>query len=233
VPPAQIIISGTEAERSLVVLANSVPAAFRTTFPNGVRIHLHRDGFSGEAQLPTRWFTLVAKYYDGSDLRGYGAGQLFSPFNDITGLTGTATAQSIDGTSTLVFGNLSGVPVVAAQRAPRSQGGFVNLGLPLSRWMGASTEGRNSGWTMYLHYGKDQVLARDVRRLGGARQNSDLSSAQLQYKFNRYITFAFEQSLYRTRALPLTATGQYPSFAGRPMRELNNVRSEFGTIFTF
>ena len=58
-------------------------------------------------------------------------------------------------------------------------------------------------------------------------------SAQLQYKFNRFITFAFERSLYRTRAIPLTATGLYPSFQGRPMRELNDVRSEFGMIFTF
>src|SRR5579859_937780 len=63
---------------------------------------------------------------------------------------------------------------------------------------------------MYLHYGRDQALAREVRREGGGRQNSDVSSAQLQYKFNRFITFAFEQSLYRTRAIPLVATGLYP-----------------------
>jgi len=241
VPPAQIIFSGTEAERSVVVLANAVPTltfganplVFKNAFPNGVRIHSHRDGFSGEAQLPTRWFTLIAKYYSGSDLRAYGAGQLFALFNKTTGLTSTATAQSIDGSATTVFGLLNGVPVIAPQLPPRSQGGFVNLGLPFSRWVGANSEGRNSGWTMYLHYGRDQALARDVRREGGGRQNSDVSSAQLQYKFNRFITFAFEQSLYRTRAIPLTATGLYPSFQGRPMRELNDVRSEFGTIFTF
>jgi len=123
--------------------------------------------------------------------------------------------------------------VVAPQRTPRSQGGFLNLGLPLSRWANANPSGRNAGWTLYLHYGYDAVFARDVRRLGGGRMTGDLFSGQLLYKLNNWVTFAAEESLYRTRALRLTSTGQYPLFDGRPMREWNDIRTEIGPIFTF
>ena len=37
-------------------------------------------------------------------------------------------------------------------------GGFLNLGLPLSRWFNADPKGRNAGWQLYLHAGKDQVV---------------------------------------------------------------------------
>lgn len=233
VAPAQIIVSGVDAQRDVVVLASDVPAAFKAAFPSGARISSKRDGWTGEVQLPTRFATVVAKYYSGSDLRYYFAGQLLGPFNDTTGLTGTATAPSIDGSTTVAFGLRAGVPVIANSLPPRSQGGFVNVGLPLSRWTGAVPTGRNAGWTMYLHYGYDQVLARDVRRLGGGRMKGDMFAPQLQYKLNNWVTFAAEESLYRTRAIPLTATGQFPLFAGRPQREMHDFRSEFGAIFTF
>jgi len=109
----------------------------------------------------------------------------------------------------------------------------VNLGLPLSRWAHADPAGRNAGWVAYLHYGYDQVLARDVRRLGGGREKGDLFSGQIQYKMNSFVTFAIEESLYRTRAIPLTATGQFPLFEGHPQREMNDFHSEIGTIFSF
>jgi hypothetical protein len=233
VAPAQIVVSGVNGERDVVALANQVPAAFAAAFPTGVRISNTRNAWTGEIQLPTRWFTLIGKYYHGSDLRYYFAGQLFSEFNDTTGLTGTATGQSIDGASTLVYGLRSGVPVVANQLPPRALGGFLNLGLPLSRWANANPSGRNAGWTMYLHYGYDQVLARDVRRLGGGRMKGDLAAGSIQYKMNNFLTFVVEESYYRTRAIPLTATGLFPSFAGRPMREWHDFRSEIGPIFSF
>ncbi len=237
VAPAQIIFSGMQGERSEVVLASGVPAAFKAAFPAGTRLTTDRAGYTAEVQLPTRFATLTAKYFRGSDLRYYFAGQLFAEFNDTTGLTGTAVGTSIDGAgpaSNVVFGlNASGVPVVAPQRAPRSQGGFLNLGLPLSRWANANPSGRNAGWTLYLHYGYDAVFARDVRRLGGGRMKGDLFSGQLQYKLNNWVTFGAEESLYRTRALRLTSTGQYPLFDGRPMREWNDIRTEVGPIFTF
>ncbi|HEY6251349.1 MAG TPA: hypothetical protein VI685_15435 [Candidatus Angelobacter sp.] len=241
VAPAQIIVSGVNGERDVVVLANQIPAAFAAAFPTGSRISNSRDAWTGEIQLPTRWFTLIGKYYSGSDLRFYFGGQIFAEFNDTTGLINTATAQSIDGASTVVFGCRGGVGptctggalVVANQRAPRAQGGFLNLGLPLSRWAHADPSGRNAGWAMYLHYGYDQVLARDVRRLGGGREKGDLAAGTIQYKMNNYLTFVVEESLYRTRAIPLTATGLFPAFAGRPMREWKDFRSEFGPLFTF
>jgi len=233
VAPAQLIVSGVNGERDVVVLANQVPAAFTSSFPTGARISSNRYAWTAEAQLPTRWFTLVGKYYNGTDLRFYFSGQIFAEFNDTTGLTGTATAQSVDGASTVVFGNRAGLPVIANQFPARAQGGFVNLGLPLSRLAHADPNGRNAGWVVYFHYGYDQVLARDVRRLGGGRMKGDLGAGTLQYKLNNFVSFILEESLYRTRALPLTATGLFPSFAGRPMREWKDFRSEFGPLFTF
>ena len=233
VAPAQLIVSGVNGERDVVVLANQVPAAFAPSFPRGARISSNRYAWTAEAQLPTRLFTLVGKYYNGTDLRFYFAGQIFGEFNDTTGLTGTATAQSIDGSSTVVFGNRAGLPVIANQFPARAQGGFVNLGLPLSRLAHADPNGRNAGWVVYFHYGYDQVLARDVRRLGGGRMKGDLGAGTLQYKINNFVSFIVEESLYRTRAIPLTATGLFPSFAGRPMREWKDFRSEFGPLFTF
>src|SRR5215213_5615713 len=80
-----------------------------------------------------------------------------SKFNDTGGLTSTATATSIDGASTVVFGLGDGVPVVAPQRPVRAQGGFVQFGVPLSRVFDADPKGRNAGWTAYLYYGYDQA----------------------------------------------------------------------------
>lgn len=233
VAPAQIIVSGVHGSRTATVLASAVPAAFKAAFPSGTQVSSNRNAWTGEVQLPTRYLTLIAKYYNGTDLRFYFGNQLYSEFNDTTGLTATATAPSVDGSSTLVFGNLNGVPVVAPQLPVRGQGGFVNLGLPLSRWAHADPTGRNSGWVMYLHYGFDEALARDVRRVGGGRQKSDLAAGTLTYKLNKFVTFNLEESYYRTRAIPLTSTGQFPLFEGRPTRVWKDFRSEFGPLFTF
>jgi hypothetical protein len=232
VAPAQIIVSGVHADRTVDIDAAAVPAAFKAAFPKGAQVSSTRMAWTAEMQLPTRFFTVVAKYYNGNDLRYYFAGQIFGPFNDTTGLTGVATAQSLDGSSTLAFGLRNGVPVIANSLPPRSQGGFVNIGIPLSRLAHADPAGRNSGWALYAHYGYDQVLARDVRREGGGREKGDLGAGTLQYKLNSWVTFVAEESLYRTRATPL-ATGNFPLFEGRPMREWKDFRSEFGPILTF
>src|SRR5205085_3692416 len=167
--------------RAIVTAAN-VPAAFRAAFTNGVEIDSDSNGYSAEIQLPTRFLTVISKYYNGSDLRFFFAGQLLSNFNDTFGLTGQATAASIDGASTVVFGLAGGVPTVAPQRPVRAQGGFIQLGLPLSRLFDADPKGRNTGWTAYLYYGYDQALARDARRFGGRGSRSDLFSGNVQYK---------------------------------------------------
>lgn len=231
VVPAQLITSWTYGQRKAIVPRANVPAAFLSAFPTGAEVESDRYGWTGEFQLPTRWMTLIGKYYNGSDLRAYFGGQLFSTFNDTAGLTGTANATSIDGSSTVVFGFDGTTPVVAPQRAVRGQGGFINLGIPLSRIFDADPKGRNAGWTAYLHYGYDEAYARDVRRLGAGRGKSDIFMTSLQYKLNSFVTFAYEQSYLRTRAA--NQAGALPLFRGIPSRETHNIRSEFATIFTF
>lgn len=232
VAPAQIIISGVHGSRTATLLAAEVPTAFKAAFPTGAQVDSDRNAWTGEIQLPTRFVTLIAKYYNGTDLRFYFGNQLDSTFNDTGGLTGVATGVSVDGSSAVAFGLSGGVPVVAPQRPLRGQGGFVNLGFPLSRIFNADPAGRNAGWALYAHYGFDEALARDVRRIGGGRQKSDVGAGTLQYKLNNFVTFVIEESLYRTRALP-NAAGVFPSFDGRPTREWKDFRSEIGPIFSF
>jgi hypothetical protein len=231
VVPAQFIVSFEHQTRRAIVTAANVPAAFRSAFPSGAEVESDSDGLTAEVQLPTRFLTVVSKYYNGSDLRFFFAGQLLSNFNDTAGLTSTANATSIDGASTVVFGLQNGVPVVAPQRPVRAQGGFIQFGLPLSRIFDADPKGRNAGWTAYLYYGYDQATARDARRFGARGARSDLFSGNVQYKLNSFTTFAYEQGYYRTRAA--NRAGALPLFRGIPSYTTHNVRSEFATIFTF
>jgi hypothetical protein len=235
VVPAQFIVSYEHARRTAIVTAASVPAPFQSAFRGGAEVSSDSDGYSAELQLPTRFVTLSGKYYSGSDLRFFFGGQLLSNFNDTAGLTSTASALSIDGASTVVFGLANGVATVAPQRPVRGQGGFLQLGFPLSRLVDADPTGRNSGWTAYLYYGFDQALARDARRFSPVRGRSDLFSGNIQYKLNSWVTFGFEQGYYRTRAANRSASafGGLPLFRGIPSYTSHNLRSEFATIFTF
>jgi hypothetical protein len=231
VAPAQFIVSFEHARRRAIVTAANAPAAFRSAFPSGAEVGSSSNGLSVEAQLPTHFVTVAGKYYHGSDLRFFLAGQLLSNFNDTAGLTGIATAASIDGASNVVFGLLNGAPVVAPQRPVRAQGGFVQIGFPLSRIFNADPKGRNAGWTAFLYYGDDQVTARDARRFGARGDRSDLFSGNLQYKWNQWVTFAYEQGYYHTRAD--VRTGALPLFRGIPSFTTHNIRSEFAAIFSF
>lgn len=231
VAPAQLIVSFEHARRTAIVTAANVPAAFRPAFPSGAEVSSNSNGYSAEFQLPTRFVTAVGKYYGGSDLRFFFAGQLLSNFNDTAGLTSTATASSIDGASTIVFGLRNGVPSIAPQRPVRAQGGFIQFGFPLSRIFDADPDGRHAGWTAYLYYGFDQATARDARRFGARGSRSDLFSGNVQYKFNSFVTFGYEQGLYRTRATD--RFGALPLFRGIPSYTTHNVRSEFAAIFNF
>jgi len=260
VVPAQIIGSFFEKKRSVNVLNAAIPAAFRPDFPNGLHTSYEAAGVTGEIQLPTRWVTLIAKYYSGQDLRWFFGGQVLSNYTDLqtVGAIGRAAAFSADGSALITFGCsvalVRGVcPAASAafgpQRPVRSQGGFVNLGFPLSRIFNADPAGRNAGWQFYLHWGIDEARARDVARIAptsGNRVRGDLWAGTLYYKLNNWVTFAWEESLYRTKALRslgtcgaagrVTATciGTFTTlFRGIPSRETHDVRSEFGTIFTF
>ena len=233
VVPAQFIVSFEHQRRRAIVTAASVPATFSAAFPSGAEVDSTSVGYTAEIQLPTRLVTVVGKYYNGSDLRWFLAGQLLSHFNDTAGLTNTVAVPSIDGASTVVFGLAGGTPTVAPQRPVRAQGGFMQLGFPLSRIFDADAGGRNAGWTAYVYYGYDQALARDARRFaGGARgSRSDLFLGSLQYKLNTFVTFAYEQGYYRTRAA--NRAGALPLFRGIPSYATHNVRSEFATTFSF
>ena len=111
------------------------------------------------------------------------------------------------------------------------QGGFIQLGFPLSRIFGADPKGRNAGWTGYLYYGDDQATARDARRFGARGARSDLFSGNVQYKWNQWVTFAYEEGYYRTRAD--NRAGALPLFRGIPSFTTHNIRSEFAAIFSF
>lgn len=235
VVPAQFVVSFEHARRTAIVTAASVPTQFSSAFRSGAEVSSNSDAFSAEFQLPTRFVTLSGKYYAGSDLRFFFGGQLLSTFNDTAGITSTVGVPSIDGASTVVFGLLNGVPTVAPQRPVRARGGFAQLGLPLSRLADANPKGRNAGWTAYLYYGFDEALQRDARRFAPVRGRSDLFSGNIQYKLNPWVTFAFEQGYYRTRAANRSASdfGGLPLFRGVPSYTAHNVRSEFATVFTF
>ena len=235
VTPAEFIVSFEHARRTAIVTAASVPAQFSSAFPGGAEVSSSSNGYSAEVQLPTRYVTLAGKYYAGSDLRFFLGGQLLSTYNDTAGLSSTVTVPSIDGASNVVFGLENGVPTIAPQRPARAQGGFVQLGFPLSRLFNADPKGRNSGWSAFVSYGFDEALQRDARRFSPVRGRSDLFSGNIQYKLNNWITFAFEEGYYRTRAANRSEIdfGGLPLFRGIPSYTAHNVRSEFATIFTF
>ncbi len=234
VAPAQLIVSFEEGRRTAIVLGSAVPAGFKAAFPTGATVSSPTNGVDFEWQLPSRWITLVGKAYTGSDLRYYFAGQLFSNYSNVFGLTGTASALSTDGASTVVFGtNGGGAPVVAPQRPVRARGGFAQVGLPVSRWLGRDPEGRNAGWSIYMMYGTDEANTRDLLLAApaGSRARSDMSVGTINYKLDKWVSFSFEQSLYRTRAN--TEASGFPLFMGVPQHEWRDVRSEGGTIFSF
>jgi hypothetical protein len=244
VAPAQLIVSFEEGNRTAIVLGSAVPVLpatdprgadyFKNAFPTGARASSPTNGVDFEWQLPTRWLTLIGKVYTGSDLRYYFAGQLFSDYNSVLGLTGLADATSIDGASTVVFGtNAAGAAVVAPERPVRARGGFAQVGLPLSRWFGTDPEGRHAGWSAYFMYGTDQANTRDLLQAapGGSRARSDMTVGTINYKLNKWVSFSFEQSLYRTRAN--TAVADFPLFEGVHQHEWRDLRSEGGVIFSF
>ena len=232
VPPAQLIVSMQHGQRRAILQAASVPAAYQKTFATGAAAKSKTYGWDFEWQLPTRYATLTGKYYSGADLRYFFVNQLYSYYSDTTGLSNLVTVPTIDGSSNIVFGTTaSGQQVIAPERPIRTAGGFAQLGVPLSRIFHANPSGRNSGWTFYAMYSIDQAKARDLLRLGGStRRYSTMAVGTLNYSLNRWVSFSFEQSLYTTHA---NQEQPLPLFKGVPSRQWNDVREEFGPVFTF
>ena len=144
----------------------------------------------------------------------------------------------------------SGTVVVAPQHGVRAYGGFIELGLPLSRWFNADPKGHNAGWQLYLRAGKDQLVHRDAlaqlgfvngigpnqtgQALGIPILRSSVAQATLFYRFNRWCTFGFEQSYYNSRAIPeLNSPVGFWTIGARPTRTWQNERTEVGPVFTF
>lgn len=247
--------------------AGLTPANYVSAFPNGFTASSNIYGLQGAVQLPTRWFTLVASIYRGGDLRFFFGGQVNSYATDTSGLSNIVGGANAGSTGyNAGFATLDGGPLVAAggavlgcninvataalcprgnvavapQRAIRAYGGFINLGLPLSRWFNANPKGRNAGWQLYLHAGKDQVNHHDLDYAGYSANANTLAplplsmgklvAATMYYKLNPNVTFAFEQSIYATRI-----KDGIPAYtiAGQPSNEWQDHRTEFGPIFTF
>jgi len=83
--------------------------------------------------------------------------------------------------------------------------------------------------TKAIRYGR--AYRHGVGDVDRRRFDGDVSVGTLYYKLNNWVSFAYEQSLYRTRAD--TAASAFPLFMGEPQREWKDFRSEGGTIFTF
>jgi len=253
VAPAQIAFAGFRASRTSIVTNTSVQATLgEACTPTGPYATYCADGFTASSkmyggqftlQLPTRWFTLVGSAYRGGDLRFYFGGQINSYATDISGLTGvvgpftTTDGVIVAAGSALLGTNASGQVVVAPEKPIRSFGGFVQLGLPLSRWFNADPKGHNAGWQLYFDVGKDQVVDRDLNNHNFIGVASPLPMAMgkmaaltLYYKVNNWCQFGFEQSIYATRMLD--GLPVY-TIAGVPSNEWQDHRTEFGPIFTF
>ena len=314
VAPAQINISGMNAKRVEIVNRAAIADVFcssgvsltgtgtlsncltRTTsqataaadlltaFPRGAEFSSQRWGADVGVQLPTRWVTLMARYYTGDDLKWYFAGQIFGEFSDTRGLgifnlppglattptacgingTGCPTAFDIDASApNPVFGFTStGTPVEVPQRPVRARGGQAQISFPLSRIFNANPAGRNAGWVVAFTAGSDQVKRRDllataatlppttdlnsagqIINSNGNRNRSDMVAGTLTWKFNQFVTWNWESSVYLTRStcagtgVETTPFGT-PSCAGTlfessPARYWHDWRNEFGPVFTF
>lgn len=134
VAPAQVIFSFVQGQRaSDISVANiktataaNLPAqaAILAAFPHGAQFKSDRWGWSGELQIPTRWFTLLTKYWAGGDLRWYFVGDLLSYYNNVFAAPAGSTligVPNIDGTSVT-----GGFAVPACPTATLSLGRSVN-----------------------------------------------------------------------------------------------------------
>jgi|HubBroStandDraft_6_1064221.scaffolds.fasta_scaffold00005_9 hypothetical protein len=264
VAPAQVFWSGYQGKRTSITTNADLtgPTDLLAQFPSGFTNSSHMFGNQLAVQLPTRWVTFVASLYRGGDMRFMLAGQLNTFFTDTTGLYNVLSENTVDQVDEAVGGMQVGCTVaitaptcaasggtwkVAPEHPIGAFGGFLNLGLPLSRWFNADPKGRNAGWQLYLHAGKDQVVHHDQQHANGIGcgsadgltgcngglplAQSRLLAATIYYKLNAWTTFAFEQSQYQTTLLP--DIGPAYSIAGQPATKWKDQRTEFGPIFTF
>jgi len=231
----------------LVGLPDPNCALYEAAFPNGFTTSSKQYGNQVGFQLPTRFATLIGTAYFGGDLRFFFGGQVNSYATDTNLLSNPVSFPTVDGGPLAAAGNAVlatnglGAVVVAPQKPIRSFGGFLNLGLPISRWVNADPKGRNAGWQLYLHIGKDQVVHRDLTNPNYSQTNGTntlsplpllmgkMFAATLYYKLNPWCTFGTEYSVYASRLAP----GLDYIIAGQAGNEWQDHRIEFGPVFTF
>ncbi|MGA3090475.1 MAG: hypothetical protein ABSD75_17825 [Terriglobales bacterium] len=242
------------------VAAGTLCGSYVAAFPNGYQASSKEWGNQLALQLPTRFATLVLSGYRGGDLRFMFGGQANSFVTDLTGLAADSVVKfdTVDGLGNAAVacsvdpalnGGIcpTGDAVVAPERPIRAFGGFVNLGLPLSRWFNADPKGHNAGWQLFLHAGKDQLVSRDALgspvHLNAVTGESNftgqnrllmgkLFAGTLIYKLNPFCSFVIEQSVYGARLTPFVSDAVY-TIAGKTGKLWQDHRTEFGPVFTF
>jgi hypothetical protein len=236
--PAQTAACGAALAAGTCDIGTLFPA-----YKNGFTSSSQMYGGQVAVQLPTRFATLTVSAYRGGDMRFYFGGQINSYVTNFTGLSNYATFTTTDGGPLAAAGvaALATTPsgtVIAPEKPVRAFGGFAELGLPLSRWFHANPAGHNAGWQLILHAGKDQVVHADAKNpnlVGGLPMlMGTMAAVTLNYKFNQWCQFSFEQSTYANRGPNNDGvkTLLY-TIDGRGSNEWQDHRSEFGPIFTF
>ncbi len=214
-------------------------------FPHGTQVGNPQNIWTAEVQLPTPWVTLDAKFYRGNDMRFFFAGQLNDVFSNLLGTTELGSGVSFSGRA-ILFGcaggtpdpvlpkttDCPGTPVLPARLQPiGGTGGFAELSFPLSRIFHANPEGPNSGWVLHVEYSTDRANYADARH-GNKLGRTDLDTASLTYRLNKWVTFVHEVSYINTRTASGAVTVTLP-FAGVQTKQAHNWRNEFGPVFTF
>ena len=273
VAPAQLIVSGHHSQINEIVpgqaitaassqlpaiglpntpvsgatCANGVGGADATVFdcfPHGVQFEFPQNIFTVEAQVPTPWATIVAKWHKGADLRFFFGGETAAAFTNPGVVDGVPNVSAGEGSSfsgtTILFGCPSGAGIdatcngniVPGVLAPiRGQGGFAQVSFPLSRIFHASPEGHNSGWVVAFTYGTDRSKRADTAgttsffepQVGGnGLTRTDMGVATLSYKLNKWVSIVNEVTYYQTR------TGWQFNDAGVPLV----IRKPFGSVST-
>jgi hypothetical protein len=223
-------------------------------YSRGYQIGNPQNVYTAEIQLPTPWFTWVAKFYRGDDLRFFFGGQLNDVYSNLGPLVdpGSVLTGISESGRSILFGcagattagqpantiNCQGTPIQSAYLQPSGGvGGFTELSFPLSRIFHADPEGKNSGWILHMQYGTDRAPYRDAQ-FGNHLGRTDLDTFSLTYRLNKWVTFVHEASYIVTRTANNHEAGgvitpEYLPFEGLTTRQAHNWRNEFGPIFTF
>ena len=237
--------------------ASNCPASGTCTlyslFPTGAQVGNPQNLYTAEIQLPTPWVTIVAKFYRGNDMRFFFGGQLNDVYNNLGALVDATDVTGISESGrAILFGCAGGIkdpvlaattdcpgtPVQAAKLQPvGGSGGFAEMSFPLSRIFKANPEGPNSGWMLHLQWGTDRANYADAQR-GNHLGRTDLDTASLTYRLNKWVTFVQETSYIVTFTANNHEAGgvikpEYLQFGPALTRQAHNWRNEFGPVFTF